>query len=81
MKKQLQGVIDSRAEVVKSMSIMSEATELIIQRVAFNCQSETYASGDDERRGGSYSREQADFGGIGAGITLPFPCMDMRSIK
>ncbi len=47
MKKQLQGVIDSRAEVVKSMSIMSDATELIIQRVAFNCQSETYASGEN----------------------------------
>ena len=45
MKKQLKGVIDSRAEVVKSMSIMNDATELIIQRVAFNSQSETFSSG------------------------------------
>ena len=48
MKKQLKGTIDSRADMVKSMAIMNDATELIIQRVAFNSQSETFAPGMDE---------------------------------
>ncbi|GAX83109.1 hypothetical protein CEUSTIGMA_g10535.t1 [Chlamydomonas eustigma] len=45
MKKQLKGVIEARASVVKSMAIMTDATDLIIQRVAFNSQNETFEAG------------------------------------
>jgi hypothetical protein len=40
-----QGAISQRSDVVKSMSIMNDATELIIQRVAYNSQSESFAAG------------------------------------